>query len=258
MNYFLIKEFIQYYHLKTDEHSLHSPFFFDFYTKLVKASAYLAEWSTLEQERKSLLKNTNKIIRTDLGAGSKVNHSKQLTIAEIAKNSLSTPKFSQFLFRLIEHYQSQNIIELGTSLGINCAYMASANPNPIVNSFEGDPALVEIAKQINQHKKVQFHLGNIDQTLAEFLIIFNQKIDLVYADANHTYEASINYYQLIQPHLHQNSIYIIDDIHWSSAMKKAWDELKNYPEVSSSIDLFDAGILFFNKDFQNQHYILDF
>jgi hypothetical protein len=41
-------------------------------------------------------------------------------------------------------------------------------------------------------------------------------------------------------------------------MKKAWEELKESKEVTSSIDLFDAGLLFFNQDFKKQHHILSF
>jgi predicted O-methyltransferase YrrM len=259
LNFFLIKEYIQYFHYKTDEHSLHSPFFYNFYTKLVKKNHYGNEWESIEKQRIQLLKDNSEYEILDLGAGSKVEKSAVRKVKSIAKHSLSKPKFSQFLFQLIRLYNFNNIIELGTSLGINTAYLAKANQNAEINTFEADPNAIEIAKNINSSQKnISFHKGDIARTLPDLLQKANHNIDLVYADANHTYEACIQYFNILLPHLSQNSVYILDDIHWSVGMKKAWKELKNRKEVTSSIDLFDAGLLFFNPDFQRQNYVLDF
>ncbi|MGJ3236176.1 O-methyltransferase [Marivirga sp.] len=259
MNFFLIKEYIRYFHYKTDEHSIHSPFFYNFYTNLVKKTYDYKEWKSIEIQRKQLLKDESEYEILDLGAGSKVEKSAVRRVKSIAKHSLSKPKFSQFLFHLIRLYHFNNIVELGTSLGINTAYLAKANPDAGINTFEADPNAIEIAKKINSSQEnIHFHVGDIAKTLPEFLQKSNHNIELVYADANHTYEASIQYFNFILPHLSENSIYIMDDIHWSAGMKKAWIELKNRHEVTSSIDFFDAGLLFFNTDFEKQDFVLEF
>lgn len=259
MNFFLIKEYFKYFHLKTDEHSLHSPFFYNFYLNIIKNNSYSKKWDEIENFRKALLKNETELKILDLGAGSKVENSSTRKIKSIARHSLSSSKFSQFIFRLIQDYNFENIIDLGTSFGITTAYMAKANPNTSIYTFEADPNALKIAKEVNINQgNIKFHEGDIGSLLPEMLHKSNSKIDLVYADANHTYEASIDYYNIIQPNLTSNSIYILDDIHWSAGMKKAWEELKLRKEVTSSIDLFDAGLLFFNSDFKKQHYVLDF
>ncbi|HET8859133.1 class I SAM-dependent methyltransferase [Marivirga sp.] len=259
MNFFLLKEYLIYFHKKTDEHSLHSPFFYHFYQNLIKDKSFQSEWKIIELKRLELLKDNSEIEIVDLGAGSKVEKSHKRQVKSIAKNSLSSAKFSQFLFRLIQNFKFKNNIELGTSLGINTAYMASANPEASVFTFEADPYSLNIAREINKDSKnINFHEGNIGKMLPKLLEEYNQQIGLVYADANHTYKASLDYFNMIQPYLNTHSIYILDDIHWSADMKKAWEELKKYKEVTTSIDLFDAGLLFFNPDFQKQDYILDF
>ncbi|WMN06869.1 class I SAM-dependent methyltransferase [Marivirga arenosa] len=258
MNFFLFKEYIKYFHLQTDEHSLHSPFFYNFYLKLIKSNQKHLDWSSIEVKRQELLNNSQEIEIFDLGAGSKVQNSSKRRISSIAKHSLSSSKFSQFLFQLIQFFDFQQIIELGTSLGINTSYLASANNQSIVDSFEADPNALKIAKYVNQNfENINFHEGNIDNTLPELLNNLTE-IDLVYADANHTYEATTRYFNLIAPKLYAASIYILDDIHWSSGMNKAWNELKKHDMVSASIDLFDAGLLFFNPELNQQHYILKF
>jgi len=259
LNFFLIKEYIKYFHCKTDEHSLHSPFFFEFYLNLIKGKTYSEAWENIEVNRRSLLKNEEEITIFDLGAGSKVEKSPARKIKSIARHSLTSAKFSQFLFRLIQHFDFNHIIELGTSLGINTSYLSIANPKATIHTFEADPKALKIAREINSsHDNIQFHQGDIGNLLPSLLNKWNQKTSLVYADANHTYEASIQYFNALLPYLSSTSIYIMDDIHWSAEMNKAWEELKGHKEVTSSIDLFDAGLLFFNPDFKKQHYVLDF
>ena len=259
MNFFLVKEYFKYFHIKTDEHSLHSPFFYQFYLNTIKGKSISTEWKDIETKREELLKDNSEIGIFDLGAGSKVEKSQYRKVKSIARHSLSSQKFSQFLFRIIQEFKFKSIIELGTSLGINTTYLAKANNDSSVTTFEADPAALKIAKEItkNQHN-IEFHQGDITILLPEFLRKSKANIDLVYADANHTYEASIHYFNIILPYLKRDSIYVMDDIHWSPSMKKAWEELKKREEVSSSIDLFDAGLLFFNPDFQKKHYVLDF
>lgn len=259
MNFFLLKEYFKYFHLKTDEHSLHSPFFYHFYLNLIKKNSFSNAGESIENKRMDLLRDETEIEIVDLGAGSKVEKSRKRKVNSIARHSLTSPKFSRFLFRLIQDFKFKKIIELGTSLGINTAYIAKANPEASIFTFEADPNALKIAKEVNnKHDNIIFHEGDIANSLPSMLQNSTPNIDLVYADANHTYKASIHYFNIILPHLTSSSIYIMDDIHWSNGMKKAWEELKERKEVTSSIDLFDAGLLFFNPDFEKQHYILDF
>lgn len=259
MNFFLLKEYIRYFHVKTDQHSLHSPFFYNLYLNTITNKSISKDWTSIENSRKALLKNKTEFKIVDLGAGSKVEKSKFRKVKSIARNSLSSPKFSQFIFRLIQGFKYKNVLELGTSLGINTSYLARANPNARIFTFEADPKALKIAKEVNaKHENIHFLEGDIANLLPDMLQKSNSKIDLVYADANHTYEASITYFNVILPYLTIQSVYIMDDIHWSTGMKKAWEELKLRKEVTSSIDLFDAGLLFFNPDFEKQHYVLDF
>jgi predicted O-methyltransferase YrrM len=255
---FTAKEWIKYFHLKTDEHSLHSPFFYDFYITLISKPSIAVDDQGIEIVRNAFLKQLNTIEIQDLGAGSQRLSRKERSVASIAKYSSSSRKFSRFLYRLIEKYKFNNILELGTSLGINTAYLEKTAANEII-SFEGDPNVYQMAKEhLLPSKKLTLVLGNIDQQLPEQLSQLKSPLDLVYIDANHTYEATLNYFHQLIAHHHQSSIFILDDIHWSKGMNQAWEEIKRHPKAYASIDLFDAGLLFFNPALNSQHLILDF
>ena len=51
---------------------------------------------------------------------------------------------------------------------------------------------------------------------------------------------------------------IFDDIYWSVGMKKAWEEIKEYPEVTVTIDLFWIGLVFFRNDRVKEHFKVKF
>jgi len=41
-------------------------------------------------------------------------------------------------------------------------------------------------------------------------------------------------------------------------MKKAWNTIKNHPEISVSIDIFQIGIIFFKTEITKRHYVIKF
>ncbi|MFY8189892.1 MAG: class I SAM-dependent methyltransferase, partial [Bacteroidia bacterium] len=75
-----------------------------------------------------------------------------------------------------------------------------------------------------------------------------QSIDLLFIDGNHSYEATLRYFNLCKPYLHNDSLLIFDDIYWSKGMTNAWEEIKADPMVKVSVDLFFIGLVFFRKE----------
>jgi hypothetical protein len=51
---------------------------------------------------------------------------------------------------------------------------------------------------------------------------------------------------------------VFDDIHLSGEMQKAWETIKSYPQVSLTLDLFQAGIVFFDHSLTKQDIILSY
>ncbi|MDT0651395.1 class I SAM-dependent methyltransferase [Zunongwangia sp. F297] len=81
-----------------------------------------------------------------------------------------------------------------------------------------------------------------------------KKFDLVFFDGNHQKQPTLEYFHKLLPTAKNNSVFIFDDIHWSPEMEKAWEEIKNHPEVTVSIDTFYWGLIFFRKEQAKQHF----
>jgi predicted O-methyltransferase YrrM len=237
-------------------HGLHSPFVFELYSFLISKSTI--DFSRIEILRKELLHDNRKVEVTDLGAGAKSNKSKTRTITNIIRFSSKNKKYYELISKVIEFYNFKNIIELGTSLGISSSYMAVSKSNPTINTFEGCPYTLLIARENFEKlelKNIQTNQGNIDLTLAKYLDGISD-FDLAYIDANHRYEPTMAYFELLKSKINENSCIIFDDIYWSSEMTKAWTAIKKDKSVSISLDFFEIGIVFFRKGIEKQDFIL--
>ncbi|OEK05187.1 O-methyltransferase [Roseivirga misakiensis] len=254
---FQVISFLIYWLKRVDEHSLHAPFIYSFFTQVLKQKH--SDSPDIAQIHQQMLSDNRSIQLTDFGAGSRVSSSGQRSIRSIAKYASTPVKFSKMMKHLIHHFQFTEVLELGTSLGINTLYLSS-DPQVKVTTLEGDPNIAKIASdnfKASKRENIALIVGNIDETLPKVLKN-ERKVDLVYIDANHRFEPTLRYFDMILLNCHSESIIILDDIHWSKEMASAWKNLISRPEVTLSIDVFEAGLLWINPKLDKQHYILNF
>lgn len=258
-NFFKLKSFFTYWLDAVDEHSLHSPFFFDLYTNTIKDASDTSLFDSIEQLRIKLLSDDRSVEIVDFGSGSSHVKGSRRRISQIAKTSLSPQKYSLLYQRILDRFNCQNILELGTCLGINTLYL-SLREGCRVSTFEGSPFLAEIAQEsfmASGATNISVIPGNIDHTLAEFLRTAEQ-IDFAFLDANHRYEPTLTYFNGIIQKIHHNSVVVLDDIHHSSEMERAWADILNHPSVYGTADLYRCGLIFFDPSLNYQHHVLQF
>lgn len=256
----MIKYFSQFLFSSKNEHSLHSPFVFELFTKIIKSKARFSCFEQIERLRKQLIKNRSIVEITDFGAGSRIYKTNRREIRQIAKSAEKKPKFGELLFRLVEHFKPATIFDLGTSLGITTIYISKAYSDSKITTFEGCSVIADIAtqnfKELNC-KNIKLITGNIDDTLQIELSKIKQ-LDFVFFDANHRFEPTIKYFEFCLEKATEESIFVFDDIHWSNEMHEAWQFIRNHPRVMISIDLFYLGLVFFRKNQPKQDFVLRF
>lgn len=150
-------------------------------------------------------------------------------------------------------------MELGTSMGIMSLYLA-AKKDAHLTTFEGSPSMVNIALtnfEYFEKENIELIEGNIGDSLSEFLQT-PTKLDLVLIDANHRYEPTLRYFDLLTKRMANKGVIVLDDINHSPEMGKAWNKLKEHELVYGSVDLFRCGILFFDHTLNKQHFVWSF
>lgn len=249
----------------TGGEGIHSPRLFYLVRHIFYETAQLYAWDAIEQRRQAMLRAPKKIHIRDFGTG----HDRDELVMNIARKSVMERPLAQLLARIVlymsghEYTTEQHplhILELGTSLGLTTAYLASVCSTNRVVSMEGSPEIADMAarnwEKLNLHN-IQTITGNIDDTLiihARTLQEQQTKIDFALMDANHTAEATLRYFNLLLPLMDSNGIIAIDDIRYSKDMYQAWQQICRHNGVTASFDLGRMGLVFFYPKIQQRTY----
>jgi predicted O-methyltransferase YrrM len=241
---------------------LHSPFVYEIYAEILNDKTIYSEFRSIEKLRSRLLKDQGYIKMSDLGAGAgdipwchRIVH-----VKKVIKNSCVKPAYGRFLFRMARHFQPAVMIELGTSLGMSTSYLALGNRQGQITTIEGCQETAAAARKNFEHlglSNVHQVTGSFDDVLPGLLQNFG-KVDLVFIDGNHLKKPTLQYVDQCLQHIHDDSVLILDDIHWSEAMEAAWKEIQDHPSVTLTIDLFRMGLVFFRKGLSKEDFILHF
>jgi predicted O-methyltransferase YrrM len=233
-------------------YGIHSPFVYQFIREVLNDDRDYYAYKLIETAKKNLLLDDRLLPVKDLGAGARYGMDSVKMVSAIVTRSVSSQKFGRLLFRLANFYRTRIIVELGSSLGISAAYLASADPGSQVVTLEGSPAIAGIALETFQKLKLQNIsqvTGNFDDVLGGVLLS-HSPVDLVFIDGNHQKKSVLDYFEKFLHKMSSSSLIIIHDIHWSREMEEAWVIIQEHPRVKMSIDIFSAGLVFFRDEFQ--------
>lgn len=254
-----IKSYYHYWRNAVDAHGIHSPFVFDFYNSVIKKADDIND--TAVRGLLQLLKRDDRQIDVeDFGAGSRKGGGSRRKISTIAQSAAVNRKFGKLLTRLIERYELSHIVELGTSLGIGSIYLSQPVCVKKLITIEGSTEIAKLASENFANfglKNVELIVGKFDDHL-EAVVESVPGIDLVYIDGNHTYEATMRYFNFFVEKMNDTSFLVFDDIYWSDDMEKAWKEICASPKINVSIDLFRMGIVCKRSGQAKQHFVLKY
>ena len=238
-------------------HGVHSPFVYSFIRNVLLDKKEPDYFNLIEALRRRLLHDNDTISVIDFGAGSSVIKTDERVIKKIAASSLKAKKYAQLLSRMVQYFKPSNILELGTSFGISTSYMAMANHCTPVYTMEGSPEIAKIADQNFQ----ELGIKNINLVVGDFADNFQRTIeamdvvDFAFIDGNHQQKPTELYFSELLKRSTEKSVFIFDDIYWSRGMENAWQNIKNHPSVTLTVDLFFFGIVFLDPTFKEKQHI---
>ena len=244
----------------TTGEGIHSPYLFQLVRFVLRDENSYYCFADIERRRELLLACEDTLDVVDYGsAGSKDGIHVKRRVCDIAKTHLESVRVGQVLFRILnfmgeEQKRPLEILELGTSLGVTTAYLASADSRNRVVTMEGSEAVLKVAQGVWRAlrlENIEWQVGNIDDTLYKYA---RERVDFAYVDANHTYEATMRYTDYLLDRMAEKGIIAIDDIHYSEEMERAWKELKQDPRVTTTMDVYHMGLIFVDPHYLKRHY----
>jgi predicted O-methyltransferase YrrM len=207
-------------------HGTHSPFVYQFITEVLNDDRYFYAYE-------------------EIGLASD-NLRKDKSTAAIRKQ-LPKEKYNKLFFRIVAYYEPSCIIELGVSLGVTTAYLASPNENIKLYNIENDILLSNISTEIP--KKLQ--LKNVIVSAAQNFPTDNLQKHKGKPGLIVINNASVDYIEIFESLLGiigEENIIIITGINKSLGNRILFTKLKNQSKKTFSINLFEIGIIFFRRE----------
>ncbi len=232
----------------------HSPFVFDLARFVVYQPAENDLVAKSKNYRKVLLgQNHSTFSKVDFGTG----ESRTETVSKLGKSSSIRKKYGELLARLVNYQKPKNILEFGTCLGMSTQYLSFYSQK--ITTVEGCPNTQKIAMDLlSQSVKNIAHFNFVNCDFDSFLSSNSKSFDFVFIDGNHAYEPTIKYFNTLWDQLPENGLIILDDIHWSVEMEKAWHKIINETLNLVSIDFFQIGLCYKRSFQEKEHFIFSY
>jgi predicted O-methyltransferase YrrM len=81
-------------------------------------------------------------------------------------------------------------------------------------------------------------------------------LQLAYLDGRHEEAFTQRAVDWLLPRMATEGLIILDDIHWSRGMTRAWRAVRRRPEIAASVDVFRLGLLFPHRRQAKEHFRL--
>lgn len=216
---------------------------------------YRETFDLIEKERKKMLMNSQPL--GDGTLGPERPHD-QGTVSQACHASKDFPA-ALLLHLLVREFRPENVLELGTNLGISSAYLAlalSEDPKGKLVTLEASPYRSRLARQLHARldlKSIHYRTGLFTEVLEPALKEI-RTVNFIFVDGHHQYQPTLNYFDFILKYASENAVFVFDDIRWSKDMARAWKKIRRYPQVNLSVDLGSIGICLTSRKPHRVHY----
>lgn len=220
-------------------YGVHSPFAFNLITKVIEEEFMYYSYGEIEQIRRERLRG--KLSGQDL---------------KLRKNI--SFKRGTLLFRLINRFNPDVTLEIGTSWGISSLYLHAAHAGMQHICIEPVERIAEVGGNLAKSVYPDIEMWNrpLEIGLSEVLKKV-EKIDFVFIHRLGTDQYAGLFSRLAEK-LSPEAVVVMNDINASAGLLKVWEELCRMPFVRVSMDLYDLGLVFCNEKLNKQHYIVAF
>lgn len=209
-------------------YGVHSPFAFNLITWVIYEKYSFYPYQELDKLRSRLIKDGEKKL-------------------------LNSSKVDKLLFRLVNWMQPQEILEIGTQTGLSTCYMASAKRDARITTISSGNIIVP-EEGYSNIKKYKVNSKNSENVISDYL----ERISLLDFVHFNRYTPERVIYKKIYPKIHRRSLLVIEGIHSSKAMLEWWNELIKDERTGITFDLYEIGLIFYDKTKIKQHYVVNF
>ena len=232
---------------------VHSPFVFDLITKVIEEKCPYYSFQDIELLRKKMLFCTDQITYADRQNRGKL---RSRTLGEIVRREAIHPKHGALLFRLVNYFKSQNILQLGPTMGLSTLYLTSYAAGLRCIALETVPEFGRISKRVFEqaaHNPIDLRVGSYAALLPQALQDLGS-VDFVFFNTLYEQEHNLELFNACAKYAHDNTVFVFEGIKESGKMRAFWRDVCLHPDVTVTLDLYSLGILIFRNKLHKKDY----
>ena len=219
-NFFAGINYLKYCLRANNAHGVHSPFVYDLLNNIILDNTPFYVFDIIESIRAKNLLNNSQINIEDFGTGKK---QRKVLVSDIAKKVVKSKKYAQLLFRLVNRFSSENILEIGTYTGYSaiCLY-EGLQPHGKLITIDINEELKEMAENYFKRAGIKSKVTHFTGNALEIIPNLKLNFDLVFIDADKVNYS--RYFDLAFPKLNTGGYILADNVLWSGNVLKPADE----------------------------------
>ena len=158
----------------------------------------------------------------------------------------------ELLFRLVNRFGPDYILEVGTGAGVSTGYLASVSrKSKVVTVDFPHPAEKEVRRNLKKIHNIEYIAADVTKTVQD--ILDSGTIPQFIHIAHTALWKQI--VDMILPYATSNTVIVVEDM-GKKQKKEWWKQLIKDERVGVTFQMKKLGILFFDRKMTKQHYVL--
>ncbi|MBM6659237.1 hypothetical protein H6A67_11255 [Bacteroides gallinaceum] len=163
-------------------------------------------------------------------------------------------KTDRLLFRLVNYLQPASMLEIGTGCGLDTRYMAEAKHVPLFTIDEERQDKARIKHVLSAYPLVDYRTGNVLRLLDEALT-GRPFADLIHIGHTPYYKEA---FERLLSMVTDRTCIIVGAPYATREKKRWWKQTIADTRTGVTFDLYDIGLVFFDKKRVKEHRIVNF
>ena len=205
-------------------HGIHSPFVFNLVNNVIEEKRY---YYCYEDISKYLLSFDEKKVRPN--------------------------KRNRLAFRFVNYFGAKNILEIGSGFGVNTLFLTTSSKKIRCICVEQDDRKRDVARRIYER-----YSQNIDLMNDLPLLPLDASFDCVFINLDYYRSMSYEYLDGLCRQCHSRSFIIVVGIRRNKTNNDFWKHLSANDSRTVVLDLFNVGVVFFDRQLYRWEYKISF
>lgn len=162
-------------------------------------------------------------------------------------------KVDRLLFRLVNYLQPAAMLEVGTGSGLTARYMAEAKHVPLCTLDEGQDR-DEVKQLLKDCPLADYRCGKVSDLLHRYMESHSCP-DVVHIAFTSYYK---EVFEALLPGVSSHTCFVIGSPYATKEKREWWKQVIGDPRTGVTFDLYDVGLVFFDKKRVKEHRIVNF